>query len=160
MSTELRIAAIGAMVALMVAWLACDQGTMDLAPRRAVLAAAPESAPPTKVPIGPVPGSPESTLSENPYAIDRVAIAEGQRLFNHFNCAGCHGDHGGGGMGPSLRDEVWLYGGDAARVAASISDGRAHGMPAWGVTLTTEQILKMTAYIKSLRTPLEPQPPS
>jgi cytochrome c oxidase cbb3-type subunit III len=62
-------------------------------------------------------------------------------------------------MGPSLRDVDWIYGDSDANVFSSIAEGRAHGMPAWGTKLPEEQIWKLTAYIKSLRTPLEPDPP-
>jgi cytochrome c oxidase cbb3-type subunit 3 len=95
----------------------------------------------------------------NPFAGDRVATMDGRRLFGSFNCAGCHGEHGGGGMGPSLRDEIWVYGNTDAKIANSIAAGRAHGMPAWGNKITTEQTWKLTAYIKSLRTSNEPMPP-
>jgi len=111
-------------------------------------------------PVGPLPGEPETALREatNPFAGDDVALSEGRKLFFFFNCAGCHGDHGGGGMGPSLRDQSWLYGDSDAKIANSIAQGRAHGMPAWGTKITTEQVWKLAAYIASLRTPREPQP--
>jgi cytochrome c oxidase cbb3-type subunit 3 len=114
------------------------------------------------MPIGPLPGQPETDLIEpvNPFGTDPVAITDGRRLFNSYNCSGCHGDHAGGGMGPSLRDESWIYGGTEARIASSITAGRAHGMPAWGSKITTEQTWKLAAYIKSLRTPREPEPPA
>ena len=96
----------------------------------------------------------------NPFADDTVALGEGRRFFLAYNCAGCHGDHGGGGMGPSLRDERWLYGSSPAQIARSIADGRAHGMPAWRRMLTDAQVWQLAAYIKSLRTPQEPQPPA
>jgi cytochrome c oxidase cbb3-type subunit 3 len=95
----------------------------------------------------------------NPYAGDAAALAEGRRLFVWFNCAGCHGDHAGGGMGPSLRDSTWIYGNGDRHVFASIAEGRANGMPAWGTKLPREQIWKLVAYIRSLRTPDEPSPP-
>jgi cytochrome c oxidase cbb3-type subunit 3 len=95
----------------------------------------------------------------NPYAQNQVALQEGRRLFVWYNCAGCHGGHAGGGMGPSLRDQVWIYGDSDAHVFSSIAQGRAHGMPAWGTKLPEEQIWKLVAYVKSLRTPLEPDPP-
>lgn len=63
-------------------------------------------------------------------------------------------------MGPSLRDESWIYGGSDANVAASIAEGRAHGMPAWGPKLTTQQVWKLTTYVKSLRTSREPDSPA
>ena len=61
-------------------------------------------------------------------------------------------------MGPSLRDEDWIYGSTDAQVFNSVAEGRAHGMPAWG-KLPEAQIWKLVAYIKSLRTPKEPEPP-
>jgi cytochrome c oxidase cbb3-type subunit 3 len=114
------------------------------------------------VPVGPIPGEATGMRLEsaNPFGTDPVATMDGRRLFESFNCAGCHGDHAGGGMGPSLRDERWLYGGSDANVAASIAQGRAHGMPAWGPKLTTEQVWKLATYVKSLRTPREPEPPA
>lgn len=110
--------------------------------------------------IGPQPG-PDRTLARavNPYSGDRTVLAEGRHLFNWYNCSGCHGDHAGGGMGPSLRDSSWYYGGDEASIFASITEGRQHGMPAWGTKLPRDQIWKIVTYIKSLRTPDEPDPP-
>ena len=112
-------------------------------------------------PIGPLPGPGARRLApvENPYAGDEGALQQGRRFFVAYNCAGCHGDHGGGGMGPSLRDEAWIYGGTDGEIADSIKEGRAHGMPAWGRMLTEEQVWQIAAYLKSLRTPREPDPP-
>lgn len=111
--------------------------------------------------MGPTPGPRPDTLVEtrNPYANDPSAIGEGRRLFNWYNCSGCHGDHAGGGMGPSLRDSVWIYGSTDARIFRSISEGRTKGMPAWGDKLPADQIWKLVAYIKSLRTSREPDKP-
>jgi len=110
--------------------------------------------------VGPIPGPARQPAREDsPYAKDRVALTEGRKLFVAMNCAGCHGGHAGGGMGPSLRDPTWIYGGKAGEIYDSIAAGRAHGMPAWGTMLPREEIWKLVAYIRSLRTPLEPQPP-
>ena len=110
--------------------------------------------------VGPTPGPDRAMpVVTNPYAGDAAALAEGRRLFGWFNCAGCHGDHGGGGMGPSLRDSTWIYGNGDGHIFASIAEGRANGMPAWGTKLPREQIWKLVAYIRSLRTPDEPSPP-
>ena len=112
-------------------------------------------------PVGPLPGPAEHGAGvPNPFAEDENGLADGRRYFVEYNCAGCHGDHGGGGMGPSLRDEQWLYGDSHERVAKSIAEGRAYGMPAWGAMLTNEQVWQITAYIKAMRTASEPQPPS
>ena len=98
-------------------------------------------------------------LPTNPYNGNAIARVEGRRLFVWYNCYGCHGGHGGGGIGPSLRDPIWLYGGDDAHIFASIAQGRGHGMPAWGTKIPQDQIWKLVAYIKSMRTPEEPDPP-
>lgn len=117
--------------------------------------------PPVRRPLGPLPGPAQDAPAReaSPYAKDAVALMEGRRLFVQYNCAGCHGGHAGGGMGPSLRDASWIYGGTAGEIFDSIADGRAHGMPAWGPLLPRDQIWKLVAYIQALRTPEEPQPP-
>ena len=115
---------------------------------------------PIRTAIGPVPGGAGLVGGpRNPFDGDRGAIGEGRRLFTQFNCSGCHGEHAGGGMGPSLRDADWIYGNDDAHVFSSITEGRAHGMPAWQSKLTEDQTWRLVAYIKSLRTRNEPDPP-
>ncbi|MBV8760743.1 MAG: c-type cytochrome [Deltaproteobacteria bacterium] len=114
------------------------------------------------VPVGPVPGPGEaSQANPNPYTKnDDVAVEEGFKLFQRYNCAGCHGDHGGGGMGPSLRDVDWRYGDTDAQIYDSIAEGRGFGMPAWGTKLPEDHVWKLVAYIRSLRTAMEPDRPS
>jgi cytochrome c oxidase cbb3-type subunit 3 len=148
----MRIVSVFA-VGLLVAVTGCSRPPGDLA-----AAAAP---PAMRTPVGPVPGPPRATpRAINPYANDRGARREGRDLFVRFNCSGCHGGHAGGGMGPSLRDVDWLYGASDAQIFSSIAEGRAHGMPAWGIQLNDDQIWKLAAYIRTLRTPDEAQPPS
>jgi cytochrome c oxidase cbb3-type subunit 3 len=83
------------------------------------------------------------------YDNNAPAISEGQQLFTQMNCVGCH-SHGGGGMGPPLMDDEWRYGGRIDQVAASIAEGRPNGMPAWKTKLTSDQIWKLAAYVRSL----------
>src|SRR5690606_5421986 len=98
--------------------------------------------------VGDPPGPPRAAWpmsaadpgTANPFAGNLQALALGRRFFVAYNCAGCHGDHAGGGMGPSLRDQEWIYGSSDAQIAASIAEGRAYGMPAWSRMLTPEQI--------------------
>lgn len=118
-------------------------------------------APVMENPVGPPPGPPDSNIvyTKDPLLNDPVALQDGRRLFNWYNCSGCHGGHGGGGMGPSLRDRVWLYGGTDGQIFESIAQGRSKGMPAWGTKIPAEQIWELVAYIKSMRTPQEPDPP-
>jgi cytochrome c oxidase cbb3-type subunit 3 len=111
-------------------------------------------------PVGPIPGAPENVVyTTNPLANDPVALQDGRRLFNWYNCSGCHGGHAGGGMGPSLRDPVWLYGDRDDQIFDTIAHGRSHGMPAWGTKIPRQQIWELVAYIKSMGTANEPDPP-
>ena len=120
-----------------------------------------EAPPVVEIPIGPLPGptADQRDGPANPFERDGDSLGEGRRYFLSYNCAGCHGDHGGGGMGPSLRDDTWLYGSSHAHVANSIAQGRAFGMPSWRRMLTDAQIWQITAYVKSMRTEREPQAP-
>ena len=116
--------------------------------------------PPMNEPVGPIPGPKvDAGTTTNPFGQDPITLNQGHIYFLRYNCAGCHGDHGGGGMGPSLRDVRWRFGSSDERIFASIAQGRGHGMPAWGAKLPEEIVWKLVAYIKSMRTPLEPQPP-
>lgn len=118
------------------------------------------SASPNRTNVGPVPGGmPEALGQVDPYINNPVALQAGRRLFNWFNCSGCHGGHGGGGMGPSLRDQIWLYGSRDDQIFDSIAEGRSKGMPAWGSKIPANEIWELVAYIKSMRTPEEPDPP-
>jgi len=111
--------------------------------------------------VGVVPG-PARNAPARPdvaYPDDAYTREKGRLLFTRFNCAGCHGDHAGGGMGPSLRDQDWIYGSSPRDIFDSIAEGRARGMPAWGPLLPPEYIWDLVSYIKSLRTPREPQAP-
>ena len=62
-------------------------------------------------------------------------------------------------MGPSLRDADWLYGNRPDQIYNTISQGRSKGMPAWGTKIPEQQIWELVAYIKSMGTPEEPDPP-
>jgi len=83
------------------------------------------------------------------YERNAAAIARGQQLFAWMNCVGCH-SHGGGGMGPPLMDDKWIYGGRIDQIAASIMQGRPRGMPAWEGRLTEQQMWQLAAYVRSL----------
>jgi cytochrome c oxidase cbb3-type subunit 3 len=148
--TDHRRLAVACVLALLLA-AACRRGE----PRTVAEAAAP----PRGYPVGPIPGTAKPPPVANPFADDASALMEGRRLFVQFNCAGCHGGHAGGGMGPSLRDPDWLYGSSDEAIYDSIAHGRAHGMPAWGTRLPSDMIWKLAAYVKSMRTPREPEPP-
>jgi cytochrome c oxidase cbb3-type subunit III len=143
------------LVAAVLPLAACNVRQSDAAPQ----GDAPVTA--MQLPVGPIPGGGSPPVgAANPLAHDQAALAQGRKLFVRYNCDGCHGGHAGGGMGPSLRDQDWLYGDSDAQVFDSISQGRGNGMPAWGTKLPQEQIWQIVTYVKSLRSPQEPDPPA
>ncbi|MER8440815.1 c-type cytochrome [Mesorhizobium sp. M1312] len=76
-------------------------------------------------------------------------LSQGKRLFNWFNCSGCHAN-GGGGMGPALMDEKWIYGGSIESIHATIRDGRPNGMPSFRNRVPNDQIWELAAFVRSL----------
>jgi len=86
----------------------------------------------------------------NPREHDPRAAEEGKQLFVSYNCADCHGGEGSGGMGPSLQDGRWHFGGSAGEVYESISEGRPDGMPSWGGRISDSQIWALVAYVRTL----------
>lgn len=78
-------------------------------------------------------------------------VEAGKALFTgKLGCYGCHGQAGGGGMGPSLADATWIYGGDAASVTETLVAGRPGGMPAFGGQASEKEIADVVAYVLSL----------
>lgn len=137
----------GAVILFAISLAGCQEQSADTAVTGAT--------PAISVPIGPPPGPiPIAPQNDNPFR-DAVARENGRKLFVRFNCSGCHGGHGGGGMGPSLRDPVWLYGNSDAHVFDSIAQGRGQGMPSWAAMIPQEQIWQLVAYVKTLNTPDE-----
>ena len=77
------------------------------------------------------------------------AVSEGQRLFTWYNCSGCHAN-GGGGMGPPLIDDKWIYGSGPENVYQTIVEGRPNGMPSFGSRIPTSQVWQIVAYVRSM----------
>ena len=78
------------------------------------------------------------------------ALAIGQKLFLN-TCAQCHASDGGGSRGfPNLTDRDWLYGGDAATIKASITEGRNGIMPPFGPALGDQGVKNVAQYVRSL----------
>jgi cytochrome c oxidase cbb3-type subunit 3 len=90
---------------------------------------------------------------KNPYQGDRNAWMQGKKLFTAMNCAGCHAPGGGGGMGPALSDDVWIYGGSPGDIYLSILHGRPNGMPQWGTALPPKAIWELVTYVETLSQP-------
>jgi cytochrome c oxidase cbb3-type subunit III len=74
---------------------------------------------------------------------------EGKRLFNWMNCSGCHAN-GGGGMGPPLMDDMWIYGHEPEQIYHTIIEGRPNGMPSFRDRLNEQQVWQIVAYVRSL----------
>jgi cytochrome c oxidase cbb3-type subunit 3 len=83
---------------------------------------------------------------------DPQQIAAGKQLFAAMNCNGCH-FNGGGGMGPPLMDNIWIYGDSIENIGATIREGRPAGMPSFRGFLPEEQIWQVAAYVRSLSHP-------
>jgi len=98
----------------------------------------------------------ETSARGQAYIKDQSKIAEGQRLFKQMNCVGCH-SRGGGGMGPALMDDKWIYGGQVENIAASIREGRPNGMPSWRGKIAEDDIWKLAAYVHALSSQGSPQ---
>lgn len=87
--------------------------------------------------------------TKGPYAENAYALNEGKRLFSSYNCEGCH-FLGGGGMGPALMDDKWVYGSDPANIFETIVEGRPNGMPSFGAKIPRYQIWQLVAYVRSM----------
>ena len=86
---------------------------------------------------------------KNGYEENAYATSEGQKLFTAFNCVGCHA-HGGGGMGPALMDDKWIYGSQPQQVFATIVQGRPNGMPSFRGKIPDYQVWELVAFVRSM----------
>jgi len=91
-------------------------------------------------------------LSVEELAQNQDALATGQRIFAS-NCALCHGSTATGALGfPNLTDTDWLYGGTAAAIKHTITNGRNGAMPANGLKpdMTKTERSDIAAHVLSL----------
>ena len=125
-------------------------------------ASAPSTATDTSAPAGSVvtsslaPGLPHPITTVDPraaqYYDNADAVMTGKRLFGQYNCSGCH-SNGGGGMGPSLMDNEWIYGGRLEQIHQTLVEGRPNGMPTWGGKIPDDQLWQISAYVRSMSLP-------
>ena len=87
--------------------------------------------------------------SGNPAELNAPALSEGKTLFSTYNCSGCHAN-GGGGMGPALMDDEWIYGVEADQIFNSIVEGRPNGMPTFRGKIPDFQVWQIAAYVRSM----------
>jgi cytochrome c oxidase cbb3-type subunit 3 len=123
---------------------ALAQGYSGMVPASALL----------RVPVsGIYPGGAATGLNvnmPNPLANDPDAVQRGMKDFDAFNCSGCHMANAGGGMGPSLSDDIWIYRSSPANIYLDIVQGRQAGMPAFGAMLPDRTVWELVAYIQSI----------
>jgi mono/diheme cytochrome c family protein len=111
--------------------------------------------------------SAEKGSLKSPISDPKGAAEQGHKIFMSAGCNGCHGGTGGGGMGPPLTNEIWVYGSDddtLFRLIALGSDGlKAQGfnrkgsenvvgpMPPHGkIVKSSEDLWKIIAWIRSI----------
>jgi cytochrome c oxidase cbb3-type subunit III len=94
------------------------------------------------------PAAPESPkLSQ--YQQNAYGQSEGKRLYSAFNCNGCHA-YGGGGIGPALMDDKWIYGFEPEQIYSTIMEGRPNGMPSFGGRIPSQQAWQIVSYVQSM----------
>ncbi len=84
---------------------------------------------------------------------DPAAVKAGRE---HYvaSCAACHLADLAGAIGPNLKDQVWIHGGQPMEIMKVITEGvGAKGMPTWGPILGRTKISEVTAFILSHHTP-------
>ena len=133
---------------LLAALIACEREERD------VRSLPPESQVHDEVALSPLsPGgqAPVAASSGRGRAFEENAyqISQGKHLYTWFNCTGCHGN-GGGGSGPALMDDVWIYGGLIENIAATIRQGRPNGMPSFRGKIPEDQVWQIAAYVRSM----------
>ncbi len=88
-------------------------------------------------------------LSGRPY--EAQAAIDGRVVYaGAGNCGDCHGPDARGNTeygAPDLTRNVWNSGGDPKALYGAIYAGQHHIMPAWGRSLTLEQIRALATYV-------------
>jgi cytochrome c oxidase cbb3-type subunit 3 len=135
-------------LALALALAACGRSQPAGPPAGSAVTDAPVSG---LIPAGGVPSDQPDPRAE-PYYNNADAVVTGMRLYQQMNCGGCH-FNGGGGIGPALMDDSWIYGGRLDQIYNTIYQGRPNGMPAWRGKLGDAQIWQIAAYVRSMSLP-------
>lgn len=151
--TFLRAAAVAASVAGVLN-AGCER---ESRPYRELPAAAARSEHASETPL--YAGAPAPSPNLSPFQENAWAQSEGKRLFDAYNCSGCHA-HGGGGIGPPLMDDEWIYGFAPRNIYDTIVQGRPNGMPSFRSKIPDAQVWQLVAYIQSMsgQTPIDVTP--
>jgi cytochrome c oxidase cbb3-type subunit 3 len=94
-------------------------------------------------------GSGIETPTKNPAEEHAYDLSQGKQLYQYYNCAGCH-FNGGGGIGPPLMDDQWIYGSDPANIRATIVEGRPNGMPSFRNKIPDAEVWQLVGFVRSL----------
>jgi cytochrome c oxidase cbb3-type subunit 3 len=117
-----------------------------------VLVAMASGCAPEKRAVGPTPPHTPPNGQDDPRAArieaNAFEVSEGGRQFRWAGCGQCHGNDAVGAA--RLDDPAWRCGGATTRIYVSIAEGCGVGMPAYGARLTSEQIWRLAAYVRSL----------
>lgn len=143
----MKLADLLCLVLLTAIPAACQREQRDTRPR-SDMNSANQAIPVTTLEPGGGRPNPENAIGRS-FEANAFHLSEGKRLFSWFNCSGCHAN-GGGGMGPALMDDKWIYGSSIDSIHASIRDGRPNGMPTFGAKIPDDQIWEIAAYVRSL----------
>jgi cytochrome c-L len=89
---------------------------------------------------------------ESPYVGDAGALADGRRLYETW-CQSCHLPDGSGRIGPSLIDPQRTYERTATDVGLfeTVYGGALGAMQPFRDRMTLDEILRLVAYVRSLR---------
>jgi cytochrome c oxidase cbb3-type subunit III len=140
----IEFAALGALLLL-----GCNRGAQPALPSD-------QSSPQVVIDSALDPGVSYSLVTTDPraaaYYNNADAVNSGKHLFQQYNCSGCH-SNGGGGMGPDLMDDVWIYGGRLEQIHQTLVEGRPNGMPSWGNKVPDQQLWQLAAYVRSMSLP-------
>lgn len=138
---------VAMLLSAFLALAACQREERDTRPQSA-LGSGEQPTPVTTLEPGGQRPSPTDNKAAS-FEANAFHLSEGKRLFGWFNCSGCHAN-GGGGMGPALMDEKWIYGSSMESIHATIRDGRPNGMPSFRKKIPDDQIWELAAFVRSL----------
>jgi cytochrome c oxidase cbb3-type subunit 3 len=102
-------------------------------------------------------GPSEQTLGE--MEANAGLMTDAKTLFVQ-KCAQCHGNNGEGKIGPNLTDEYWIHGdGSLMAIYNVVSEGvPAKGMPTWSRQMRLIEVMKMAAFVGTIRNTNLPGP--
>ena len=129
------------LLAFVVTLAGCEREQREFQPDPAKVAL------PGAVDITPGTSTPDAETA-SPYDGNAYGIAQGKRLFRWYNCNGCHAN--GGGFGPPLMDDKWIYGHQPQNIFATIVEGRPNGMPSFRGRIPDDQVWQLVAYVRSM----------